>query len=576
MPSQRLAFFLAGAAFVAGSALTRPAAAQVAEPAFALDRYNPAERGSEWFVLDSLDMRGAVRPAVGVTVDYAWRPETYRNGDGSRWTRAVRNQAFSHVGASVVFFQRFRLGVSVPVAFVNEGLSGTIDGRYFASPRNKGGFGDIRAGADLSLFGTYGGPLTVAVGGQVFLPTGDQASYLSDGTVRGMPRLSLAGDVGPFVYAAMGGVHFRPHTGAPFGGVAGAELVFAASAGARVARGRLVVGPELFGSTALENVAEASTPLEAMLGAHYTFAGGVRAGLGVGTAIEARWGAPPLRLLGSVEWSPEPAAARGPDRDGDDVPDAEDACPDQVGVRTEQPSTNGCPALVRTPAMSDRDFDGVPDGADACPEQAGVPTADPRTNGCPPPPPPPDSDRDGVPDSLDACPHNAGVATDDPKTNGCLPPPKDSDGDGIPDDVDACADQAGPANPDPMKNGCPIARVVGGAIEINEQIHFKTGNAQILAESESVLQAVLDVLRGHPEIERVRIDGHTDNAGIAAMNQALSARRAAAVKAWLMKNGIPDERLESAGRGDTKPMQPNDTAAGRAANRRVEFHIESK
>jgi outer membrane protein OmpA-like peptidoglycan-associated protein len=57
------------------------------------------------------------------------------------------------------------------------------------------------------------------------------------------------------------------------------------------------------------------------------------------------------------------------------VPDAEDACPDTPGVKTDNPKTNGCP--------SDRDGDGIPDAEDACPDAPGPHTSDPKTNGCP-------------------------------------------------------------------------------------------------------------------------------------------------------------------------------------------------
>ena len=72
---------------------------------------------------------------------------------------------------------------------------------------------------------------------------------------------------------------------------------------------------------------------------------------------------------------------------------------------------------------------------------------------------------------------------------------------------------------------------------------------------------------------KVEIGGHTDSAGIAAKNQALSERRAQAVKKFLVKEGVAAERLDAVGYGAAKPVDGNDTPAGRANNRRVEFKV---
>jgi len=171
------------------------------------------------------------------------------------------------------------------------------------------------------------------------------------------------------------------------------------------------------------------------------------------------------------------------------------------------------------------------------------------------------------------CP-SCGVKTDDPKTNGC-PPPADRDQDGILDPDDACPDVAGPKNEDPKKNGCPEARIEAGEIKILQQVKFKTASAEILPASDATLNAVLQILSEHPEIENVRVEGHTDNRGGAAMNMGLSSRRAASVVKWLVQHGIDKRRLTSQGFGLTKPIESNATEEGRQANRRVELHIEA-
>jgi outer membrane protein OmpA-like peptidoglycan-associated protein len=81
------------------------------------------------------------------------------------------------------------------------------------------------------------------------------------------------------------------------------------------------------------------------------------------------------------------------------------------------------------------------------------------------------------------------------------------------------------------------------------------------------------VLRAHPEVKHVRIDGHTDNVGGAALNQDLSQRRSQSVVEYLVAKGIERTRLGARGFGLDKPIATNATALGRAKNRRVECTV---
>ena len=101
-------------------------------------------------------------------------------------------------------------------------------------------------------------------------------------------------------------------------------------------------------------------------------------------------------------------------------------------------------------------------------------------------------------------------------------------------------------------------------------IHFETGKATILPDSESVLSEVAKMLEQNPDV-KVSVEGHTDNAGSAAANQMLSEKRAQAVVAWLSSHGVEAARLKAKGWGQTKPVDDNSTDAGRAKNRRVEL-----
>ena len=118
-----------------------------------------------------------------------------------------------------------------------------------------------------------------------------------------------------------------------------------------------------------------------------------------------------------------------------------------------------------------------------------------------------------------------------------------------------------------------MAFVREGQIQITEQVKFRFGKSALDPAGDSVLEAVLRVMQAHPEIERVRVEGHTDNKGPAALNKALSSGRAAAVATWLATRGIDKKRLVSEGLGATRPIDASDTEDARQNNRRVEFHI---
>ena len=588
---------LAASAIGLVSLTASPANAQAT--GFSVNHFDPSERGSEWFVLESLDLRGHLRPAIGVVGDWGFRPLVETDANGHILHSVVLNQIVVHPGASLVLWDRLRLGLDVPVQVYADGHPAVIGGVTYAPPASTTSMGDIRLGADLRLFGTYGDAITGALGVQVYLPTGDPASYAGDGSVRVAPRVLVAGDIGPFVYAAKLGSMIRTLSTTFDGTPVGTDLSFGVSAGLRVLEKKLVVGPEVFGHSVVTNGAfftTHATPVEGLFGAHYTVADDWRLGGGVSTGFTGGYGTPVVRGVVALEWAP---AVPPPDRDRDGILDRDDACPDVAGVKTEDPKTNGCPppppdrdqdgildqddACPDVPGVktddpktngcpADRDKDGILDKEDACPDVPGIRTGDPKTNGCPPPE---DRDHDGILDREDACPDVAGVRTDDPKTNGC-PPDPDRDKDGIPNEQDACPDEPGKPNADPKKNGCPQAFVQAGQIKILDQVKFKTGSAQITGqESEEVLQAVRSVLKRHPEITKVKVEGHTDNRGGAAMNRKLSAARAASVVKWLVAHGIDAASLSSEGFGPDRPIDTNDTDAGRQENRRVEFHIEN-
>ncbi|KAF1027341.1 MAG: Outer membrane porin F [Acinetobacter bereziniae] len=107
--------------------------------------------------------------------------------------------------------------------------------------------------------------------------------------------------------------------------------------------------------------------------------------------------------------------------------------------------------------------------------------------------------------------------------------------------------------------------------KVNIEINFATDQANILPESQTQIEQVIQLLKNNPEL-RLNINGHTDGSGDAKHNQTLSEQRATAVvKALTHNTGIQLNRLAAKGFGDTQPIAENSTDNGKALNRRVEL-----
>jgi tetratricopeptide (TPR) repeat protein len=114
-----------------------------------------------------------------------------------------------------------------------------------------------------------------------------------------------------------------------------------------------------------------------------------------------------------------------------------------------------------------------------------------------------------------------------------------------------------------------------GATVVLENIFFELNKATLKSESFPQLEQVLEFMNANPSV-RMEISGHTDNTGSLRLNTKLSQARAQAVVDYLTERGIAVDRLESKGYAFSQPIAPNNTAEGRAQNRRVEFKILSK
>ncbi|AEH01763.1 OmpA family protein [Lacinutrix sp. 5H-3-7-4] len=255
----------------------------------------------------------------------------------------------------------------------------------------------------------------------------------------------------------------------------------------------------------------------------------------------------------------------GKDTDGDGINDDVDACPDLFGII----EANGCP---------DADGDSVIDSEDLCPNDFGPTTM----RGCP------DNDGDGTPDKYDKCPTVKGAINDD----GC--PRIDTDGDGIDDRFDKCPKQPGVkenqgcpkvltpqekqqlANLERQKNLDRNAKIKQQVTnDINnycKAIVFNYGKTSLSPEGKKALDEIYKIMNLQKNM-KFHVTGHTDNVGSKATNLALSEKRAASVKNYLITKGISNSRVTSQGYGEENPIADNSTNEGRIKNRRIEIYI---
>lgn len=110
-------------------------------------------------------------------------------------------------------------------------------------------------------------------------------------------------------------------------------------------------------------------------------------------------------------------------------------------------------------------------------------------------------------------------------------------------------------------------------IDIRDTVYFTTAKAVIQSRSFGLLDDVAGVLLDHPELVKVRIEGHTDSRGGADYNRRLSDARAKSVRTYLIGKGVAADRLEAIGYGEDRPVDPANNAAAWEKNRRVDFFI---
>lgn len=541
---------------------------------------------SIWSVATA-DVAPHLLPSVELVGHYADDPiELQRRSDASSVARLVDEQYKLDVGLGAGFFDRVEVGLVLPVVIYQTGneaagmpAPNTID---LAEARGQLRFRLL----DSSRLG-----LAAQVTG--YLPTSDDAPYQSNGSTGALGSLIADYTSGesdyPWRVAANVGWAVQPQTQNALLSTDD-RLDVRLGAEATVVPRTVTLMAAGFGRW--EALADTTRSVSAgyLGGARVRWGDtGLTSTLGAGGSLSSGYGSPDVRIVASLGYAPanrgnvglgvSSASATCPagpedfdgfqdddgcadrDNDADGIEDAQDSCPNQPEDVDGFEDHDGCPD-------PDNDGDGVDDFNDACPDQAGSA----ETSGCPFV----DEDGDGIDASVDRCPDAAEDADGFDDEDGC--PDPDNDRDGIADTDDKCPEVPESVNGVDDADGCPdegdsAVRLSGDRIEILERVHFDTARATIKKRSHSVLEQVAAVMKANKDIRLLRVQGHTDSRGDERDNLELSQQRAVSVKEFLIEQGVDAKRLSARGYGESHPIADNRTSAGRADNRRVEFHI---
>jgi peptidoglycan-associated lipoprotein len=131
---------------------------------------------------------------------------------------------------------------------------------------------------------------------------------------------------------------------------------------------------------------------------------------------------------------------------------------------------------------------------------------------------------------------------------------------------------APPPAPSPIAKDTMQAMPDTRGATLEERIHFALDRADLSPEARTTLAAKAEIMRDSPNVS-LRISGHADERGSDEYNLALSKRRAAEAKRFLMQQGVDSSRLETVGYGEEQPLDSGSTEPAWAANRRAEFSV---
>jgi len=515
-------------------------------------------------------------------------PSTMGGTDYARRS-IIDYQAAFHLQAFMGLFDRFELFLDVPLARQKLGTAfgtkslGSGTGFYALDP---GSNISIPGGAPMDArFGAKGRILTTApisLAGQflVTVPFGDQSQFLGEKSVTYQPKVIGSATFGDFTLLLNVGAVLRQEFEKVYDPYApkdaplrplisvGHELTAGVGGSYQITK-LIAVGAEVFTGIPLNKVKDGDVTFDrdfyadVVGGFVFTLTPQLTVNLGGGAGVipdAARRDI--FRVFAGIAWSPEGATRVTGDQDGDGIPDDKDACPMEPEDKDGYQDEDGCPD-------PDNDGDGIVDASDKCPGEAEDRDGFQDEDGCPDP----DNDGDGIPDVSDKCPNEPEDVDGYQDEDGCRD--DDNDGDGIPDTLDRCPNEPETYNGYEDEDGCPdqlpeeAAPKAGVPMKVGN-IEFKPGTAVIEKKSLPLLDRLAADLKKWASL-RLRIEAHTNDRGKPDKLLKLSKDRAEAVRQYLIGKGIEPARLIAEGYGSRRPIQSNATAAGRAANERIEF-----
>ena len=459
--------------------------------------------------------------------------------------------------ASVSLWDHVSLGVDFPLHLHHSGQQPGLAGFTI---------GDLRTTIKAAFFRPREYGLGIGVSLEIAAPTGGEDGFTAEEGVTLRPRLILEG-VNEWVQAVINIAYLKRFETAVFGAArAEDEMQFLLGLGITPGVRQLQIILEADLSSRIRRFWDgSSTRLEIYGGVRYRFDNGLCLQGGGGAGTLDGYGDPAWRFFVSVGYMPATFAPPPVyDTDGDGIDDPADSCPLEPEDYDGYQDQDGCPDL-------DNDGDGIADARDACPLDPEDIDRFEDDDGCPDP----DNDGDGILDRDDGCPMEPEDKDGFQDADGC--PDPDNDGDGIADTVDRCPMEPEDVDGCQDDDGCPepgTICVTEEKLVIPDKIYFRTNRARIRPISFPLLDEIARVIKQHPEILLLEIQGHTDSRGRDRYNLKLSKKRAEAVRLFLIeRGGVAPERLIARGYGETMPISDNDTEEGRAMNRRVEFMI---
>jgi len=583
-------------------ALPTPSHAQQVVPGdFSTERFQLATDADGLLDVESAVVRKHLALDMALWLGYANDPLTLnRPGeDHARQGSLVSNQVGGELVAAIGLFGRVQVAIAVPLVLLqDDDLSGG-DPTMPTAPQSSFAIGDLRLIPKWQLLRQRDHEIDLALVLALTFPTSSGEGFAGDTNVTATPMVAISRAMGQGVRGGLNlGYRVREQSMAIdleindelFAGL-GLGYDLQAKGGPPleldVGFAYATAANDVFGAFN-RNYAEVKT------GASYDLPGALLAFAAFGVGVAEGYGTPDWRMLAGirVDRTPEdaPPPPPTPDTDMDSYLDPVDKCPTDPEDFDKFEDEDGCPDL-------DDDKDTIPDKTDECRLEPEDLDGFEDANGCPEL----DNDKDTILDTNDKCPLEPEDLDSFQDEDGC--PELDNDADTVADTDDGCPLIAGPVDnkgcPWPDRDGdtvidrfdnCPdepgkvelqgcnakqLVKITSTKLELMETVFFQTNRAKIQRRSYKLLDNVATVIKSHPDLQ-IKIDGHTDDVGSDAFNLKLSQSRAAAAVTYLVKKGVDATRLSSEGFGEQYPIEENDRAKGRAANRRVEFMIVGK